>query len=263
MRIVKINIFNSEETRGCEKAPGEIVKKLREINSNEAGKLIDLNLIDLEEISSDLNDLHGAHELIYKKAKDEFSRQDKVFFIGGDHSISSSTIRGFKDSFEKPFLIVFDAHGDCKTGGKSMHEEWLREIVEEGFSGANIVLISARNLNGEEISFLKENNVKIVSMKTIQDDLEGVCDAVMERARNSEAVYITLDIDAVDPAFAPGTGVLEPGGLTSREIIYFLQRLALLKNFKSADVVDVDFDIDKRYDFVTCKLAAKLISELF
>lgn len=263
MRIVRVGLVNSEKNGGCEKAPSEIVKKLGEIMSNEAGKLVDLNLVDLEEIHVDINDLENTHNLVYENALEEFSEKDKVFFIGGDHSLSYSTVRAFRASFEKPFLIVFDAHGDCNLRGKNAHEEWLREIIEEGFPGSSVILISARNLAGPEISFLKENNVKLVSMKDIRDDTGGVCDVVMERALASEAVYISVDIDAVDPAFAPGTGVLEPGGLTSREIIYFLQRLALLKNFIAADVVDVDLDIDKRYDFVTCKLAAKLLSELF
>ena len=84
---------------------------------------------------------------------------------------------------------------------------------------------------------------------------------VMEKARKFENLYISLDIDSVDPAFAPGTGCIEPGGLASRELIYFIQRLKLLKNLRMMDIVEVNPKID--VNNMTSKLAAKVIGEFF
>ena len=66
----------------------------------------------------------------------------------------------------------------------------------------------------------------------------------METARQWPALYISIDIDAVDPAFAPGTGYIEPAGLTSRELIYLVQRFKLLKNLKMVDLVEINPEKD-------------------
>ncbi len=262
MQIIRVKGINGlGKTQGCEKAPVEILKSLDDIYTNEKGKIIDKKLLDLEEIHVDNNDIKEASELIYKSAKQAFSEQDKVLFVGGDHFISYSLVKAFKECFENPFLIVFDAHADCmKPLREPTHEEWLRKIIEEGFPVENIILVTTRNLWPDERAFLAEKKIKIISMQQIQENRQDVCDLLMERAKEAGAFYISLDIDAVDPAYAPGTGYPEPGGLTSREMIYFLQRLKLLKNFKAADIVEInpDKDISNR----TVKLGAKLLAEM-
>jgi len=82
----------------------------------------------------------------------------------------------------------------------------------------------------------------------------------METARGWGAFYLSIDIDVIDPAFAPGTGFREPGGLTSREMIYFIQRLKRLKNLKMTDITEVNPSKDSAD--LTVKLAAKLVKEL-
>ena len=100
----------------------------------------------------------------------------------------------------------------------------------------------------------------VVEMKQIQENIGEVCDLLMERVRNSDAFYISIDIDVIDPAYAPGTSYQEPGGMSSRELIYFLQRLTLLKSFKAADIVEINPDKDGTSR--TVKLGAKLSAEL-
>ncbi len=249
------------KTKGCEKAPVEVLKALKEeIYTSEKGKIIDFMRLNLEEIHVDLNNLEEANYLILENAEEAFHKNDKVFFIGGDHNISYSIGKAFQ-KVHNGLIVVFDSHGDCMEAGKEpTHEEWLRKLIEEGFDPKNIVLIGTRTLHQDEIEFIKENNILVIKIELLQEDLQGVCDLIMERARNSNGFYISIDIDAVDPAFAPGTGYQEPGGMSSRELIYFVQRLALLKNFKGADIVEInpDLDINNR----TVKLGAKLLVEM-
>lgn len=82
----------------------------------------------------------------------------------------------------------------------------------------------------------------------------------MERARDSKGFYVSLDIDCVDPGFAPGVNNLEPGGLSSRELIYFIKRLSILDNFRGGEIVEInpEKDINK----MTVKLGAKLLGEM-
>ena len=112
----------------------------------------------------------------------------------------------------------------------------------------------------KEIEFLNENEINLIKMDVLREDLDGICDLVMERARNSSGFYVSLDIDCLDPAFAPATGYLEPGGLSSRDLIHFVKRLVLLDNFRGADIVEIN--PDKDVNGMTVKMGAKLLAEM-
>ena len=79
-------------------------------------------------------------------------------------------------------------------------------------------------------------------------------------AKNFDNLYISIDIDVIDPAFAPGTGYIEPAGLTSREFLYFLHRLKNLKNIRGYDIVEIN--PKKDINNLTTKLGAKILVEL-
>ncbi len=262
MQIIKVGLINAKgKTDGCEKAPNAVLEALKIIASNEKGELIDYPGLNLEEIHLDLNNLEEANYLIFENSKEIFERNFKSLFIGGDHSISYPILRAFNKTEKNPLLIVFDAHADCCECGKvPNHEGWLRRVIEEGFNPGSVILVSTRNIWEEETEFLKKNKILIIKMELLMEDLEGVCDLLMERARNASGFYISVDIDAVDPAFAPGTGYLEPGGLSSRELIYFIKRLNLLKNFKGADIAEINPSLD--VNGMSVKLGAKLLSEM-
>ena len=262
MEIIRVKLINSMgRTKGCENAPVEVLKALRDIKSTENGKLIEFDKFNLEEIHVDLHNLEEAQDLILKNSEEAFNKNDKVFFIGGDHSISYPIVKSFEKVEENPLLIVFDAHADCCEPGKEpTHEEWLRGLIESGYDPKKVILISCRNLYKDEIEFLKDNDILWIKMDVLREDIENVCDLIMERARESSGFYISIDIDCVDPGFAPGTGYLEPGGLSSSELIYFVKRLSLLDNFKGADVVEINPDKDVKG--MTVKLGAKLLAEM-
>lgn len=261
MQIIRIGLINGlGKTKGCEKAPVKVLESLKELGSNEKGNLVEFDKLNLEEIHVDLNDIREASHLIFENSKEAFEKNFKTFFIGGDHSISYSTGKAFNKTQANPLLIVFDAHADCIEADKEpTNEEWLRKLVDEGFPGSRIILISARVLLEEEIEFIKENNILWIKMDVL-NELEEICDMIMERARKASGFYVSIDIDCVDPAFAPGTASLAPGGLSSRELIYFLKRLSIMNNFRGADIVEIN--PDKDFNDITVKLGAKLLAEM-
>jgi arginase len=260
MQIIRIATINGG-TKGCERAPVEVVKALKNIKSNEKNKLIEFEKLNLEEIHTDPRDLEEAGFLIFKNSLEVFEKNSRCFFIGGDHSISYPILRAFEKAQENPLLIVFDSHSDCEVPKKVPgNQEWLRKLIEKGWSPRNIILVSSRNLSSTEMDFLAENKLTLIKREILEEDLAGVCDIVTERARNSGGFYISIDIDCVDPAFAPGACDLEPGGLSSRELIYFIKRLSLLENFRGADIVEINPDRD--INGMTAKLGAKLIAEM-
>jgi arginase family enzyme len=269
MFIVKIPGINGlGKTKGCESSPNEILRVLKEeIYSNEQGKKINFGNLDLEEIHLDNSNLEITNKLIYKNSFETYEEKSRVVFLGGDHSISYSTTRAFFDycqnSGKEPCLIVFDAHADLMQPSSEFptHEEWLRKLIEEGFPVKNILLVGNRNSYGDELDFIKEKGIRTISMNQMILDMENSCDSIMEFSKAKE-LYVSLDIDVVDPAFAPATGYQEPGGLTSRQFLYFIQRINKMKNLRAVDLVEINFEKDKGFEGMTTKLAAKVLSEL-
>ena len=270
MFIVKVPGINAlGKTKGCEKAGNAILESLKDIYSNEQEIPIDVNLLDLEEIHLDNSNLELSNELIYKNSLKIFETKPKTIFLGGDHSVSYSLIKSFlehcRGNGKEPCLVVFDAHADCcnpgEAGKEPTHEEWLRKLIEDGFPAENILLVGARNITREELIFLKEKNIKMISMNQFLHDLEDTCDIIMEFAMGKE-LYLSIDVDVIDPSFAPATGYKEPGGLTSREFIYLMQRINKIKNLRGIDIVEINPNKDEKYDGLTVKLGAKILSEL-
>jgi len=272
MFIVKVPGINGlGKTNGCEKAGNAVLEALKEIYGNEHGKPVDAGLLDLEEIHLDNSDLEKAGNLIYKNAAEIFETKPKTFFIGGDHSISYHLGKAFfehcKNSSKDPCLIIFDAHPDCmssisqNSGGSEIptHEEWLRALIRDGFPSENILFVGMRNPDPQETEFLSRNKIRVIGMNQLLEDLRDTCDVIMEFS-NQKELYLSLDIDVIDPAFAPATGYPEPGGLTSRQFLYLIQRINKIKNLRAIDLVEIN--PEKTGSEMTIKLGAKILAEL-
>ena len=255
MEIIRVRMVNGNEE--CENSPIEILKELKKINSKLNGNIIEFDKLNLEEIHINLDNLDEANTLINKNSETIFYKNDKSFFIGGDHSISFSILKSFKKIYNNPLLIVFDSSVDVLEEERfPNNKNWLRKLINEDFK--NIVLIGARNLNKEEIEFLKENKITWIKIDLLRE-IEEVCDLIMERARLSQGFYISIDLSVLEPCFAPGARAV-PGGLSSNELIYFIQRLSLLNNFKGGDIVEIN--PNKDINNITLKLGARLIAEM-
>lgn len=242
MKIVKIDYSEGTDVnKGTEKAPDEIVKQLNDIWSNE-------NLQDnkYEVISSNLDNL-----------------DDGTIFLGGDHSISYYIFKKFFSDKVNPGIIIFDAHPDLYEyfKEKPVNGDWLYFLIKEKLiKPENIILVGIRNPDVKEVGFIKDYKIKYFTARQLFNNLENYGDTIMEQARNFSDLYISIDIDCLDPAFAPGTGYIEPAGLSTRELIYLLQRIRLLKNIKKYDLVEVN--PSKDINNMTSKVAAKIIKEL-
>ncbi len=267
MLVVKVPGINAfGRTKGTRNSGEKIIAELEKIFSNEKGMKIDRKLLDVNEINLDNENLEEQENKIYENSRKLLEKNEKIIFLGGDHSISfpigKSFLENCNDKEEEACLIVFDAHADCMPAGKeASHEEWLRALIDSGFKAENILLVGSRNNDAEEIRFLAENKIKQISINELLLDLENITDLIMEFS-NGKELYVSFDIDVIDPAFAPATGYKEPGGLSSREAIYIVSRISRMKNLKVFDLVEVDAVADEKYENITTKLGAKLLAEL-
>ncbi|MBL0943784.1 MAG: agmatinase [Hydrogenophaga sp.] len=168
-------------------------------------------------------------------------------FLGGDHSITLSLLRAARQRHGQPLaLLHFDAHCDTWTdhfGEPSGHGTWTYEAIQEGLvSPAHTVQVGIRS-SGERAAreYVADQGGAIYTARALRG-LDGAAlaptlQAIRERLGDRPA-YLTLDIDVLDPAFAPGTGTPEPGGLTSAQVLSFLEELADL-NWVGMDCVEV------------------------
>jgi arginase family enzyme len=245
------------KSRGCAKAPDQIIEKLKKYELNEAKKEIKFRTKD---IHIDNNNIKETNKTIHK----QIHNLRPNIIIGGDHSITYSTFKAFKKIHPKnPGLIIFDAHPDCENNfSPPSHEDFLQVLIEENhIDPKNIILLGLRAISKNENKYLISKKILYFDMRKITaDGIHDTCDTLMENCRKFESFYLSIDIDAVDPSAAPGTGYPEPAGMSARDLIYFIKRLKLLKNLKMADIVEVNPMHDQNNQ--TINLAAKLISEL-
>ena len=245
MKIVSIPYSEGSmgKNKGCEKAPELIISELRKLRKEFNSEIIKT---DKSNFVDNMKNLGPAD-----------------IYIGGDHSITYYTFSKFAKNFKNPCLLVFDAHPDYYPSddiGFIGHEDWLYFLVNKGIiKSENIILVGIRAIDPKEKSFLEKNKMKKYDTSNLYNNYEEACNAMMEECRKFDGLYISIDIDAIDPAFAPGTGYLEAGGISSVDLFYLLSRLKLLKNLKCIDLVEINPDLD--VNNMTIKLGAKIISE--
>lgn len=176
---------------------------------------------------------------------------DKILSLGGDHSITYPVVKAISKKYGKVNILHLDAHPDLYDqfeGNRFSHACPFARIMEEGLA-SRLVQVGIRTMNDHQRQQASRFGVEVFDMKNWQAVFQIKFDG---------PVYISLDMDAIDPAFAPGVSHHEPGGFTSREIISILQRVS--GNVIGADLVE--FNATRDISGITAMLAAKLFKEL-
>jgi len=184
--------------------------------------------------------------------------------VGGDHSISLPILRAVARSHGAVALVHFDSHQDMweeYIGNRYFHGTPFRRALEEAlYVPREAVQIGIRGpvYAQEDFAFAETHGVTVIRAEEIHARGVEVARPHLERLR-SRKVYVSFDIDAVDPAFAPGTGTPEVGGLTSAQTLELLRMLAGLE-IVGFDIVDVSPPYDQ--SGITAMLAANILFEL-
>jgi len=188
----------------------------------------------------------SAEEMAYKAVK-----AGKFFtMIGGDHSTTIPVHRGIDKALDESFGIIhIDAHFDLcndQSGDTLSHATTERRALElDNVDGIdNLFFLGIRSIESDELDFFANNKVNVLSAKEISKiGADAVIAQVKEKMKDLKHVYITLDIDCLDPAYAAGTGTPQFGGMTSRELLNILEGLFELPVI-GMDVVEVAPNLD-------------------
>jgi arginase len=244
----------SSYRRGAAAAPDEIRRALRSDASNtwsESG--IDVGESDrLGDIGNlDVSDDTRVRETIERGIKDLIAVGHRPLALGGDHSITYPIIRGFGRLYGQFTLLQIDAHPDLYSsfqGARHSHACPFARIMEEGLV-QRLVQVGIRTMNAEQRANAERFGVEVIDMRTW---------SAGARPLVKGPVYVSLDLDGLDPAFAPGVSHREPGGLTSRDVISLIQSLP--GPIVGADVVE--FNPGEDIAGMTAPVCAKLVKEL-
>jgi agmatinase len=195
-------------------------------------------------------------------------RHPLALFLGGDHSVTIPLVAAFSKTVSGQVgMVHFDAHpdlGNTYSGHRWSHACTERRALElPNVAPQHLVFVGLRSWMTEEIEFLRAHPE--IGVHTARDvycqGIEAVAQEVVRQLAGVEAVYFTLDIDGLDPAYAPGTGTPEAGGLSTRELLELLRVVFAQLPVRAMDIVEVAPPLD--HADVTSFAALKVIYEVF
>jgi agmatinase len=234
-----------------------------------------MKVCDLGDVDVDALDLPTTYARIDRQVQDVVHAGTIPIVLGGDHSITFPVVRALHNHYrfthhsppavQPSFGVLwFDAHPDLMSvydGSKYSHACPLRRILElEQVKPEHVVMVGIRKVEPEEYDFMREAGIYFVHASEVaRYSADAIAEGVRERLAGVPRVYWSFDIDALDPAFAPGTGIPTPGGLTTRQLFdlaYALRDLPLT----GMDVVEVAPPFD--HADITSFAAATLVMEM-
>ena len=242
---------NSSYLRGPADAPPLIREAFHCDSSNsstESGiELGSENMID----AGDLELPADAFIAIESAVGELLDKEQAPVCLGGDHSITYPIVRAFGKRFADLTLVHFDAHPDLYEefdGNRYSHACPFARIMEEGLA-KRLIQLGIRTMNTYQRKQADRFGVEVVEMRELP---------ALERLKFAGPVYISFDIDVLDPAFAPGISHREPGGMSVREAVAHLH--AITGNVVGADIVE--FNPKQDVSQLTAMVCAKILKEI-
>lgn len=189
---------------------------------------------------------------------DKISASSKIpISIGGDHSITRQILNTMTKKIGKVSLVYFDAHPDFVSSTTNYYGSVVNDVLSN-IEIESSVEIGIRTPEQEELNNIQKHNLEVITpFDIIERGIEQVADSILGKL--GDKVYVSFDMDCIDPAYAPGVSVPVPLGLSDTEAVYLLQKIAK-KGIVGMDIMEVcpGFDIKDR----TSHLASRIIGEV-
>ena len=242
---------------GCRFGPDSIRDAFNNIEIFQPEFGVDLETVNISDLGNTKHTVVATEMLqMVENITTELRKQNKqIIILGGEHLI---TLGSFSCFSKNTGYVVFDAHYDLRdqyADIKLSHAAYLRRLVEKRGS-ENIVHVGARAFVKEELAFLTDNKIRTVSDKEIRDG--NGAKLLKDITSTFDSIYLSIDLDVLDPAFAPGVGNPEAVGISSREL-YDLVTVLQNKKIEAADIVELNPTYDNG---ATASMAAKMISTI-
>lgn len=214
----------------------------------------------LEPVAPEMAGPREMHESIYAAARKVVRDGKFLLSLGGEHSITSALVRAVKGKYKKLSVLQIDAHADLRDsyeGTPYSHASAMRRVWD---LRVPVVGVGIRNYSAEEHRYMTRLGIRPISAQQTYEDVDWIERAVGALTEN---VYVTIDIDGFDPAYAPGTGTPEPGGMDWYQVNDLLRAVAMERRVVAADIVEVlPLPGSAQTEFLAAKLAYKLIAHI-
>jgi agmatinase len=186
-----------------------------------------------------------------------------VVAVGGEHAITTGVVQAYRQALSEPFTVVqIDAHGDMRfeyEGSLHNHACVMRRVLEMGLP---TLPVGIRAICREEAELIAKQQIPVIWDRDIAGDPNWIEKAIAKIT--TEKVFLTIDVDGIDPALIPGVGTPEPGGLSWHQTLGFLRRLFQTHQVIGCDVMELAPISDSVVsEFTTAKLIYKLIGYQF
>jgi len=185
------------------------------------------------------------------------SKSKIPILIGGDHSITAEVIKSIQKKTEPLSLVYFDAHPDFVSSTTNYYGSVFHDVLPN-IDIKSSVQIGIRTPEQEELENIKKHNLKIITpFDIVENGVKEIVNSILETIGNN--VYISFDMDCIDPSFAPGVSVPVPMGLKNVEAVYLLKEI-VKHGIVGMDLMEVcpSYDIKDR----TSHLASRIIGEV-
>lgn len=245
---------NSSYLRGPAEAPPQIRQAFRCESSNlwtETGVNLQADGAFLDAGDATIPEGDAAFAAIEKAVEDLVEKGHRPVCLGGDHSITYPILRAFRKHFANLTVVHFDAHPDLYDefeGSRQSHACPFARIMEEGCA-KRLIQLGIRTMNDHQREQAARFGVEVVPMRELP---------AFERLKLSGPVYVSFDVDVLDPAFAPGISHREPGGMSGREAIAHLH--AIRGEIVGADLVE--FNPRQDVSGLTAMVCGKILKEI-
>lgn len=225
-----------------------------------------LNVVDYGDVDVIPVDIVATHQAIEQTADTILEAGPRLISLGGDHSISLPLLRAHHKRHGPLAVVHFDAHPDTwdeeYPSFKYSHGTPFRRAIEEGLIDTAAYLqigIRGPTAGPQDYADARQLGTRLITFDEAAElGVRNIVAEIQQRV-GQRPLYVTLDIDAIDPAFAPGTGTPEVGGFSSYQMLQLLRGLGDL-SLVGADLVEVSPPFDSQH--ITAILAANLVFEL-
>jgi agmatinase len=224
---------------GAREGPRAIITASRQVEDYDVGlgrESYRAGIATLDPLEPDARGPEAMHERIYQAAR-RIVRDGKFLIgLGGEHGVTSGLVRAVHTKHKKLSVLQIDAHADLRDryhDSPHSHACVMRRIHE---MGVDAVGVGVRSYSRDEARFIRSAKKTIIPARVCHESDTWIQDAV--RALG-EPVYVTIDLDGLDPAYAPGVGTPEPGGLDWHQVTDLLAAVARDREIVGADVVEV------------------------
>jgi agmatinase len=253
--------------KGCENGPQAILDaswQLEAYDEELAHQAChEVGIYTLEPIADTrINPKLDAEEMLSQtssKVKELLIDGKYIIALGGEHAITTGLVKAYQEFYQESFTVVqIDAHGDMRfeyEGSKHNHACVMRRVVELGLPTLPVAI---RSICQEEANLIKEKQIPVIWDRHIDSDPDWIEKAIAQI--KTQKVFLTIDVDGIDPSLIPGVGTPEPGGLTWNMTLRFLKRLYEKFEVIGCDVMELAPIADSVVsEFTTAKLVYKLI----